>query len=355
MFERQGRSLIDEGYRVSYIVCDLLPNEINCGVEIISTGYVAKTRLDRFINTKKILYNIAKKTNADIYQISDPELISLGIKLKRRGKKVVFNMRENYPAILKNKYYLPKIVRKPFSFFFEIYMKRLLRKYDAIFLVTSDLVQLSLNRWKIKKSYLLTNFPIVNTNYFLTFDDYNQRENVLCYIGTVYEVSRQENVFMALEHLHDAHYLIAGIIDEGLTKSITSLPYWKNVEFINGFKKSELPDIFGKAIISNVLRDFKDSGTPNGSLGVIKMFESMEAALPIICSDVPLNREIIEKWNCGICVNPNNVNEIEVAIRYLIENKKKAYQMGQNGRQAIIEEYNWKSQAKSYIEVLNKI
>ena len=31
------------------------------------------------------------------------------------------------------------------------------------------------------------------------------------------------------------------------------------------------------------------------------------------------------------------------------------YQMGQNGRRAVLEEYNWESQAKLYIEVLTNI
>ena len=44
------------------------------------------------------------------------------------------------------------------------------------------------------------------------------------------------------------------------------------------------------------------------------MFEYMAAGLPVICSDFELWKEIIEKNNCGICVNPNNIVEISNAI-----------------------------------------
>ena len=61
------------------------------------------------LNTKKFLYRKALMINADVYQISDPELLSLGVKLKHKGYKVVFNLREFYPGIIHDKAYLPKI------------------------------------------------------------------------------------------------------------------------------------------------------------------------------------------------------------------------------------------------------
>ena len=66
-------------------------------------------------------------------------------------------------------------------------------------------------------------------------------------------------------------------------------------------------------------------------------------------------REMVAKYHCGICVNPNNVEQIRDAIRFLIENKEEAYQMGQNGRRAVIEEYNWEKQADVYVKILNRL
>ena len=54
-------------------------------------------------------------------------------------------------------------------------------------------------------------------------------------------------------------------------------------------------------------------------------------------------------------MDPHNSQQIKEAIQYLVENKEMAYQMGQNGRRAVLEEYNWESQAKLYIEVLTNI
>lgn len=350
MFERQGKSLIKAGFKVTYIVCDDLPGEIKNGIKIISTGFVPKNRIDRFLNTKKILLRYIDKVNADIYQISDPELISLIVPLKRKNKKVVFNLREYYPDMILSKQYIPKLFRNIISKFYKTSMKKYLKKYDAVFVVTTWIIDVLKMNFNLKNVHLLTNFPIVNKNYQLSYEDYLKRDNVLCYIGTVYKESRQENVFQALNNLSEIKYLIAGVIDEN--NNIKEHYYWENVLFVNGFQYNELPKYFSMATISNTLRDF---GKHDGSLGVIKIFESMEAALPVIFSDVALYRKIVGKYKCGICVDPNDAHQIENAIKYLINNKKDAYQMGQNGRRAVIEEYNWEYQASQYIKTINSI
>ena len=81
----------------------------------------------------------------------------------------------------------------------------------------------------------------------------------------------------------------------------------------------------------------------------------MEAALPVICTKVTLWEEIIEKYQCGICVDPDDVDEIEKALKFLVENKEIAYQMGQNARRAVIEEFNWGNQAALYMKVLERL
>jgi glycosyltransferase involved in cell wall biosynthesis len=82
-----------------------------------------------------------------------------------------------------------------------------------------------------------------------------------------------------------------------------------------------------------------------------KLFEYMLADLPVICTDFILWKEVVEKNNCGICVNPRNVTEIAKAIQYLIENPDIAKKMGENGRKIVIEKYNWKEEEKKLLEI----
>ena len=255
IFERQGKSLVEAGFRVTYIVCDDKSDETVSGIEIISTGFKPKSRWDRFLNTGKVLLKAALKVDADVYQISDPELISLVKPLKKRGKKVMFNMREYYPDMLKTKHYIPKAFRGMVSMCYERMMRNMLKKYDAVFVVTSWILDIVQKKWGVAKAYLLTNFPRVNRDFHLTYEEYCRKGDVLCYEGTIYRVSRQENVFKALENLPMVHYVLAGKIDENYSY-IKDLPYWGKVEFIDGFDLKDLKNIFAKSTMANVFRDF---------------------------------------------------------------------------------------------------
>ena len=81
----------------------------------------------------------------------------------------------------------------------------------------------------------------------------------------------------------------------------------------------------------------------------------MEAGIPVILSKVPLYEKMVEKYHCGICINPHSVEEFKNAIKYLLTHKKEAYEMGQNGRIAVLEEYSWDSEFKKYLEVIKKL
>lgn len=351
MFERQGKSLLEAGFKVTIVVCDSKPNEEKDGIYIISTGNLFKSRKDRFLHSKKILLSYSKKIDADIYQISDPELMGLVRPLKKRGKKVVFNLREYYPDMIKGKYYIPKPFRNIVSAFYAKYMKHYLVQYDAVFTVTDWILEIIKNEFKVTKSYLLTNFPRYNPQHDFSFDEYFGRNNILCYEGTVYKQSKQENVFKALETIHEVKYVIYGKIHQNYLH-IKKLPYWSKVEFKDGFNLDELEQLFWRSTISNVFRDF---GKRDGSLGVMKVFESMEAGLPVLFANVPLYRRINEQYKCGICVNPNSVESIKEAILYLLNNKKEAYEMGQRGREAVKSEFNWEKQAQRFVTTINNI
>ena len=87
---RQGKSLVEAGYEVSYTVFDALPNEQKEGIQIISMGEGPAGTKGRFRGRPKILKAFLKEFPADIYQISEPELLPLGLYLKRKGKAVVY-------------------------------------------------------------------------------------------------------------------------------------------------------------------------------------------------------------------------------------------------------------------------
>src|SRR5699024_8476079 len=72
-----------------------------------------------------------------------------------------------------------------------------------------------------------------------------------------------------------------------------------------------------------------------------KFFEYMNAGLPIICSNFPVWKQFIETYECGFAVDPFDEEAIRKAIDTLKHDPQLAYQMGRNGKRAIVEEMNW--------------
>jgi glycosyltransferase involved in cell wall biosynthesis len=77
-----------------------------------------------------------------------------------------------------------------------------------------------------------------------------------------------------------------------------------------------------------------------------KLFEYMSAGLPVIASNFPLWREIVERNNCGICVDPLSPAALAEAIRWLIQHPDAAREMGANGRRAVRTTYNWEPEGR---------
>lgn len=87
--------------------------------------------------------------------------------------------------------------------------------------------------------------------------------------------------------------------------------------------------------------------TPN------KLFEYMSVGLPIVGSDIPSWKDILNK--CGITVDPTNPEKIGKAIQYLLERPKLREEMSNNGYKMVLEKYTWNKEAKKLFRIYNKI
>ena len=354
---RHNKALKAAGWDTVMLVNDDEPEEEVDGLKILGTGYQQHTGyLKRIFVAPFQSYKALKRIDADIYQTWFLENMLVCMLLKWKGKKIVFQLREEHPYLYMQDESKPLWFRKMVVSVLLLLMKFFLRRFDYV-LATGDDEGEILKELGVKKYCIQGNFPFVNWDFNLSLEDYLNRENRIIYFGSIYRISCQEYLLKALEKTDDVKYLLAGRFrnSESYHNLLMQYPKWKDVEFVDGFNLEELSEMMSRSTISNVLRDFSKTHFHNGNIGIIKIFESMEAGLPLICSDVPVYRKIWEEYKFGVLVDPTNPEQIADAINYLVHNKEEAYRMGQEGRRAVIEKYNCDVVSKEYVEIINSL
>ena len=86
-----------------------------------------------------------------------------------------------------------------------------------------------------------------------------------------------------------------------------------------------------------------------------KFFEYMAAGLPIVCSDFPVWRELVEGNGVGYCVDPEDPAAAAAAIRRLRDDPAGARAMGERGRELVATRYNWDSQARKLVDLYRRL
>lgn len=81
----------------------------------------------------------------------------------------------------------------------------------------------------------------------------------------------------------------------------------------------------------------------------------MALGLPLIFSDLPNFREIAGTSNAGIAVDPTKPEQIADAIEYLVRNPDIARQMGEAGRRAVRERFNWNHERAKLLDLYSNI
>ncbi len=356
IFEKQCKSLQKHGYDVNIICIDNGQDEIIDGIKIYSINYYFKSKISRLFKANRLLFEKAKEIDADIYQIHDPELLPLLLKLKRNGKKIVFDSHEDWISYISEISWIPIVFRSLIVLFVKIYFNCVLKKIDLVISVSPHIVD------KYKKYtdrvFLITNYPIINQQIEFDRNKFLNGNMSICYVGTVYNMSNQESIISAVNKIDiDFKYNIIGVISPEFKNKLLKIDYKNKTNFIDKVPKDKLLELYSNSNAGIVIFDYHSNcGDKIGTLGNNKIFEYMYSGLPIICTNFDLWRTmIVEKYNCGICVEPGNEIQIEEAIRFIFNNKEKAYEMGQNGVKAVLDEFNWKTQEIELIKLYNKL
>lgn len=349
IFEKECKSLAINGYDVTLIVNDDIDDEIKDCIKIVSTKFKHKNRIDRILNSGKIILEKAISVNADIYHFHDPELLPVGNKLKKKGKKVIFDSHENYKLQFREKYYIPKGLRGFVSKLYSIYETYSVKKFDAvIFPCTFNNVNPFENR--AKKTVFINNFPKLSELYDKFDSNFLKDDKTICYVGGL-TYSRGITHLIKAAYKADANLILVGnFIQENYYNEVRNMEGFYSVDYRGYLNREDIVGIYRSSNIGicNILNIGQYNKSDNFAT---KVYEYMSMGLPVILSDYKYARDVLSQYKFGITVDPEDINEISDAISYLLNNKEIAKKMGQEGRRAIKEKFNWTIEERKLLDL----
>lgn len=349
IFHKECVSLAKNGYEV-YLVAHG-DNREEKGVHIVGVGQMPQSRLKRMTEGAERVYQKALELDCSVYHLHDPELLPYALKLKKKGKKVIFDSHERYSVQIANKGYLRSlapVVAKLYS----IYEKRVLKKIDGV--VFPCLIDgINIFEGKCKNVALIGNQPLVNEVCLDRQRDFASHP-AICYIGAI-RYDRGITQAVAACNRVGVPLLLAGTASpETYKKELLSLDEKNIVEFRGQLNRSEVVALLNESTVGFAA---SLSIGQNNKIDILatKTYEYMGNGIPVIIKNSAYAKGLIEKYQFGICVDPENIDEIVNAIRYLLDNPDEAKRMGENGRKAVEQEFNWGIEEKKLLQLYQDI
>lgn len=326
---------------VCLFVQDGLGDEIDpAGYRIVDTGPRLK-RLSRMASGGWRMFRAVRAARPQVAHFHDPELLPWALLLKLSGIPVVYDVHEDMPEQVKHNPGLPRIAQRtlsPFVRFAEWIGAKLL---DGVVACTPTIE----DRFPPAKTTLVRNFPILEELAAPTKRPQAGRPLEFAYVGYISEVRNIFGMMQAVDKLPfpDARLRLAGsfAIEETEHKA-KAMPEWSKVRFDGWASREQVAQLLSEVRAGLVL--LKPVEHEMLTLP-IKLFEYMAAGLPVISSDFPLWRSIVEEAGCGLLVDPLDTDAMAAAMQWIAEHPEEAQAMGARGREAIETRFNWRNEA----------
>jgi glycosyltransferase involved in cell wall biosynthesis len=336
ILHRECKSLAENGYDIALIAARPPHDDLE-GVRIVAVG-PARTRLDRACRAAWRIYRAALHERADIYQFHDPELLWVGILLAVGGKTVVYDVHEDVPKQILNKFWLPRLLRRPLAELVRIAEWCAGAVCDAVVVANPPTAR----RFPAAKTVVVQNFPERAIACGAGID-FRERPYSFAYTGGLSEVQGVRAVVSAGELLGPGlPGALAGWFDDSrLEEELRASPGWRSVHYLGALPKSGVIEAIRNArsgvVVNKAVSQYLDAYST-------KMFEYMACGVPVVCSNFPHWVEIVEDADCGVAVDPADPIAIAEAIRAVVTDPEQAVRRGENGRRAVLARYNWEQE-----------
>lgn len=356
IFKKECITLLRENYNV-HVVCSQLPDFADHRLCYHVIGKY-KSRIGRILIGVPKAFILSLRSGAKIVHFHDLELLPLVPFWRIFGKKVIYDIHEDYKTSIKQKNYLPAYVRPPL----------------AILLGALEQT-LAICCWKvIAEKYYVKRFPdgVAVLNYPLLEKGISYSSSTAVHLSSDYHwclytggISLARGAFnhvQMLKHNSEIGLCMIGRCEADMYESL----YAKTDEL--GVERKRLVIIGEDRYVPKEEMDLiVQTNKWLAGLAVFpesehytrkeltKLFEYMHDGIPIIASNFPAWVKLIEECQSGLTVSPGKVHETTQSINWLIQNPEEARIMGENGKRSVRQRYNWETEGEKLITLYKKI
>ena len=364
IFERACVGLADSGVKTIYIaspemkhyVSDLgqTNNEAYTDIKGVRIYWIKQRKgWRRRLYSSMEATKLAEQLNPDIIHFHDPDLMPWMYGLARKGKKVIYDIHENYASRMEKLSFLPAFARNQLAKLYRRFENFYINRYAGAVVVTEALKDLI--NCKNKNVLTIGNLPYLKLLSEIKLSSETFNETTIVTSGTINPSRNGVETICAIPFLQKAKdevkFLFAGKYAKGYEEAIEAkakefsaenmvrtegmLPYLENFQRIS---KAHIGCVF-----------YEDN--PNNRIGLPnRIFEYMYCGLAILGDNYPEIKRVVDKAQCGIVTDSTNPKQLAEAIEQLVGNKAALKQMGEKAKRAVIEEYNFEKALERMID-----
>jgi glycosyltransferase involved in cell wall biosynthesis len=345
IFHKEAKSLAKVHEVVLIAPDDEIADKIVDGVRVI-TIKKPKSKVLHPVTMWRV-FKAGLMQDCDAFHCHEPSSLFVCVILKclKRGK-LIYDAHEHYPSLIAENSLFPGFIRPLIRFLADIEEGVLVKFAD--FVITVD--QILCNEYKEyhKNVHIISNYPKLE---LFRSSDLNSENEGLIYVGGI---SRDRGIYQMIDVANKANVklICVGDFTDELNKSeinkfLAEYPT-KNVVFTGHVSHLKVVEYINKSkaclcVLQPIPRYINAVS--------IKVFEYMACGLPVVASNFPELRKVVKEADCGILVDPTNVDKIADAISYLLEHPEEAKRMGENGRRAVEEKYNWERMEEKLLKL----
>ncbi|MDA1191102.1 MAG: glycosyltransferase family 4 protein, partial [Candidatus Poribacteria bacterium] len=322
IFWKECVSLANRGYEVHALFPDTedrLENGVVIhGIDMPDSGRIGRRLIGGWRAAKR-----ARAIKADVYHIHDPDLLPVAWWLKRRtNAAIIYDAHESFPDIVLAREWIPHWLRGTVSRVVRVFENVFAARTDAVITATPTIAR----RFQaFAEAAIVCNYPILREFAPDNHVPHRIDEKSVCYVGGISE-ERGICEMVAAAGIIGIRLKLAGSFHSETTRrKVTALDGWQLVDELGYLDRSGVYRTCAESTAGLVVLH----PTPNHIASLpIKMFEYMASGIPVIASDFPLWREIIDQFECGLCVNPYDERGIAETIRWMVDRPDRAARMG---------------------------